>query len=148
MRAERGRRRPRVDGRNVLEELDQRFGIRRVAGLGNVRAHVPELPEVTAALIRRIVVPQQLARHLVIEPYHVALDEAMVGQQQAQRIRRHPLDAGQHVVGRKVAQRRVHRLRKIRGGHDRLERIGQRPLQARSELEKRQRAPRNGADRI
>ena len=43
-------------------------GIGGIARLRDVGAHVPELAEVAAALVGRIVVPQELARHLVISP--------------------------------------------------------------------------------
>ena len=42
-------------------------------------AHVPELAEGGAALVGRVLAPQQLARELVVEPDHVRLDELLVG---------------------------------------------------------------------
>ena len=42
----------------------------------------PELAEVAAAHVGRVFAPQQLARHLVIEPDHVRLDELRIGLEQ------------------------------------------------------------------
>ena len=50
---------------------------------------IPELPEVGAALVGRVLAPEQLARHLVVEPDHVGLDEARVRLEHADRVRRH-----------------------------------------------------------
>ena len=43
---------------------------------------VPELAEVAAALVGRVLAPEQLARELVVEPDHVRLDEPLVGLEQ------------------------------------------------------------------
>ena len=48
---------------------------------------VPELAEVAAALVGRVLAPQQLARELVVEPDHVGLDEALVGLDQRDAVR-------------------------------------------------------------
>ena len=104
-------------------------GIGWIARLRNISAHVPELAEVTAALVGGIVVPQKLPCHLEVQAHHVSLDEARINHQQAERIRLHKFNAGQHVVGREVSQGCVHRLREGRCRHDRLQRIGRLPGQ-------------------
>ena len=84
-------------------------------------AVVPELLEIRAALIGRIVTPQQLASHLHVQPDHERLDELRVRLQQLNGIGRHVLEARQQIVLRDVSERLVHRLRERRRVHDRVE---------------------------
>ena len=93
----------------------------------------PERREVRAALIGRVLAPQQLARHLVIEADEVRLDEAVVGLEQ----RRHvgPLDqseAGHHPLAIVAMQRLVHRIPEARMRHHRLDAQIVEPVRARS----------------
>ena len=90
-----------------------------VSGAGGRR--VPELAERRAALIGGIAAPQQLAAHLAVQADHVRLDEPVVRLQQLHGVGRHVAETGEHVIGRAVAQRGVHRLRKRRRVHHRLE---------------------------
>src|SRR5580698_8664215 len=50
---------------------------RRQPGSGPGAAHVPELPERGAALVGRVLAPEQLAGHLMVEADHVSLGELL-----------------------------------------------------------------------
>ena len=89
-------RRPAMDLRNVVELffqciLTQTFAVDGVA-------HRPELPEVAAALIGRVLAPKQLARKFVVEPDHIGFDEALVGFHQRDAVARDLVDVGQEDV--------------------------------------------------
>src|SRR5690606_4132584 len=70
MRAERGRRGPRVERRDILRALrDARRALTR--RLREDAADIPELTEVAAAPVGRILPPEQLLAELVVEPGEV-----------------------------------------------------------------------------
>ena len=73
--------------------------------LGYAARAIPELPEVGSALIGWILVPQQLAAELVIQSNHEGLDEASIGTQKRNRVRRHQLQPGQQPVLSQLDQR-------------------------------------------
>ena len=56
---------------------------------------VPELPEVTSTLIRRIFSPQQLSRRFMIYSHHVRLNELLVVLQQRDAVFLDPVDVRQ-----------------------------------------------------
>ena len=71
----------------------------RVALLAiDIGRHVPELPEVTAALVGRIFAPEQLAGKLVIQAGEIGLDERLIGLQERDRVVRNQLQIGDEVV--------------------------------------------------
>ena len=71
-----------------------------------------------------------------------------VGGEQPQRVGRDQFGAGKHVLFGIIAQRNVHRLREDRRRHDRLERVGELPLEAPRERNPRLNPARNGRDGI
>ena len=79
--AERRRSRGHVCSGGMSRSCSRRSPGRRPLGSRTLR-HVPELAEVAAALVGRVLAPQQLARELVVEADHVGLDEALVGLEQ------------------------------------------------------------------
>ena len=100
------------------------------AGAAGMPCTLPELPERRAAVIGRILPPEQLARELVVEPDHVGLDERRVGQHQRDRVRRHQARDWARADRRHMsAERLVHRLLDVRIGHHRhdalVRRVGQ-----------------------
>ena len=109
--AELARLRPRVH----LADVPELFRIERLARRRLGAAHVPELPEVAAALIGQILVPAKLAAHLVIEARHVGLDEALVGQHERDRVGRDLIEPGQQPVLAELAERLVHRPIELSG---------------------------------
>src|SRR4051812_32744770 len=93
--------------RDVVEFLAQLVGTEPFVVL--VATYVPELPKVAAALIGRIFAPQKLARELVVEADHVALDELLVGLEQAYAVVRDEADVRQEQLVADVGERPVHR---------------------------------------
>ncbi len=92
--------RPAVNLGNVVELLLERVFAQSLAVDGV--AHRPELPEVAAALVGRILAPQQLAGKLVIQTHHVGLDEALVGLHQRDAVLRNLVDVRQEALDRAV----------------------------------------------
>jgi hypothetical protein len=89
-----------------------------------LRSAGPERGEVGAALVGRVLAPEQLAAHLVVEADQVGLDEAVVGLQQ----RRHvgsldQAEAGDHPLAVIAVQRLVHGVAEARMGHHRLDAV-------------------------
>ena len=84
---------------------------------GSLLPHVPELPEVAAALVGRILAPEQLAGELVVEPDHVRLDEALVGLQQRHAVRRDEMQVGHEHSSTDFDERLVHRHVELGVGH-------------------------------
>ena len=91
----------------------------------HVAAHVPELPEVAAALVGGILAPQQLARELVVESHHVCFDELLIRLEQRDAVRRNEIqvrekelaaDAHERPEHRRVDDRVVHHLAQRSGG--------------------------------
>src|SRR5690606_9825514 len=72
---------PQMQRRDIAQLFAQRIGVERRVGF-DVARHIPELAEVAAALVGRILAPQQFARKLVVEAGHVRFDEFLVGFQQ------------------------------------------------------------------
>ena len=110
---------PAVQLGNVVELLLERILAQALAV--DEAAHVPELAEIAAALVGRIVAPQQLAGELVIEPDHVGFDEALVGLDQRDAVGRDQVDVRQEQLDRDLLERLVHRQVDLRIGHDLVE---------------------------
>ena len=115
--------RPAVQLRDVEEALAQRRDIG--AGRGEEARDVPELPEVAAALVGRVLAPEQLAGELVVETDDVRLDELLVRLEQRDRVHLEQLDVGQEVLARQLRQRRVHRVVDLGVDHHLAEVLGQ-----------------------
>ncbi len=62
--------------------------------VGDDPIHIPELPEIAAALVGRILAPEQFLAELVIQPGEVGLDERGIGFEQRYRVRRDELEVG------------------------------------------------------
>ncbi len=75
----------------------------RVAAQARIRfevaGHIPELAEVAAALVGRILAPQQLAGELVVEANHIRLDELLIRLQQRDAVLLDQLDIRQKQLG-------------------------------------------------
>ena len=87
-----------VELRDVVQLLAQRVLAQPLAV--DHAADVPELAEVAAALVGRVLAPEQLARELVVEPDHVRLDELLVRLDQRDAVLRDQVDVGEEELGR------------------------------------------------
>ena len=83
----------------------------------------PRTAEECAALIGRIVAPEQFAAHFGIQSDQERFDEFRVGLQQRDGVRRHLLQTGKEKILREIAQSFIHRLRELGRVQNRLERI-------------------------
>src|SRR6266404_4357188 len=94
-------------GVNELDVL-QLFRVYLLIGWRDIATHVPELAEISAALISGILVPQKLACHLVREAEHVRLNESrLVGLKQRNAVRRNFIETGEQPVLPEISQRLV-----------------------------------------
>ena len=114
--------RPAMQLRNVVKFFLER-GRRQVVGIAGA-ARVPELAEITAALVRRKFAPQQLAREFVIQTHHIRFDKFLIGLDQRDAVRRNQIDVRQEEFRRDSFQRLVHRQIDFRVSHHLTERIG------------------------
>ena len=113
--AQRRGQRPLVQRGDVVELLLERVGAQAIAV--DVAVDVPELAEVAAALVGRVLRPEQLARELVIQPDHVGLDEALVGLDERDAVWRDQVDVRQEQLDGDVLERPVHRQVDLGIGH-------------------------------
>ena len=84
----------------------------------------PELAAVGAALVGRVLAPQQLACQLVVHADEKAADERAIRLDQRRRVRGQRIDARQQPVVRDRGQRSVRRLGEIGRRHDVVEALG------------------------
>ena len=63
-------------------DISEILRIKSLASRGYITPHISELPEVRTALVGRVLSPQQLAAHFMIQSHHVGLDELLICQQQ------------------------------------------------------------------
>ena len=136
---------PAVQLRDIADALPLRVGRRP---RGEQAADVPELPEVAAALVGRVLAPQELTSELVVEAGHVRLDEVAIGLEQRDAVLEHEVDIRHEKLGRDVRERLVHRRLDHRVGHDFLERAVELALYASRHLDRAERALWNGDLRL
>ena len=90
VRAQPGTGVPSVDRGDVV----QRLRVGRSAVRGQRATGIPELREIGAALIRRVLVEEQLTAHFKAESEQIGLDEPLVGQHDRDGVRQDAARAG------------------------------------------------------
>src|SRR5258708_35167677 len=95
--SQRGIRRPAMKFWNIVEFLFELIG-RQVIDV-EIATHIPELPEVTAALVGGILAPQQLARKFMVQPYHVGLNKLLIRLDKRDAVRGNEIDIWEEQFG-------------------------------------------------